>query len=285
MRANPLVVKRNSGFTLVEMVLVIALTGVVGVLAATIVSNQMLGYIDTTRRANLTAKAQGALQLMSRDLRNAIPFSIRISGNAIEWVPIQSYGRYRKFPTAGSGDTLDLSSPDTQFDVFGPMPTVAAGSQLVVANSPVLAAGFNLYQSPSSGGALPAGSHVVTSSAITVGSSGNSITLDIAHQFSQDSIASRFYLINGAASYICNTTSGEINRFQNYPLQSSQPTNPSASPLSGAGAALLVDSVASCNFGYTAINQQYGLVTLELQLSQEGETVSMVRFIHVENRP
>ena len=39
MRANPLVVKRNSGFTLVEMVLVIALTGVVGVLAATIVSN------------------------------------------------------------------------------------------------------------------------------------------------------------------------------------------------------------------------------------------------------
>ena len=57
------------GFTLVELVIVIALTGVVAVLASTMVGNQMLGYVDTARRAELMAKANMAMQHIARDLR------------------------------------------------------------------------------------------------------------------------------------------------------------------------------------------------------------------------
>ena len=278
-------VKKLAGFTLVELVIVISLTGVVAVMASTIVGQQMLGYVDTARRAQLVAKADAALSMMTRDLRNAIPYSIRISGNAIEWVPIQGFGRYRKFPDAGSGDVLDFSIADSRFDTFGAMPTLISGNQLVIANSAAAASGYNLYQSASDGTSLPLGSHVVTSPGVGISSSGPQVVLSTPFQFSQDSIASRFYVINGAASYICNSSTGTITRYQSYPLQASQPSNGSAPPLSTTSSSLLVGDVSGCVFGYTALNQTHGLVTVQIDLALEGESISLVRFVHVENRP
>ena len=275
--------KPCQGFTLVELIIVITLTGVVGVLASTIVGRQMEGYIDTTRRAEMIARANMAMQLIARDLRYAVPFSVRINGSAIEWVPIEGFGRYRKLPTAGAGDILDFSTTDNAFDVFGPMPGVLSSHRVVVGNSAIAASGFNLYQSASDGSVLPAGSHVITDAAVTPSINGSAIELSPAFQFSQDSVASRFYLVDGPSSYVCS--GGEINRFESYALQSTQPTNPSAAPLSSASSALLLDSVSSCSFGYTATDEQHGLVTLQVELTESGETVSLVRFVHVENRP
>ena len=285
MKAIQPAVKAKAGFTLVELVIVISLIGVVAVMASTIIGQQMLGYVDTARRAQLVAKADAALSVMTRDLRNAVPYSIRISGNAIEWVPIQGFGRYRKFPDTGTGDVLDFSIADSSFDTFGALPTFATGNQLVIANSAAAASGYNLYQAVSDGSSLPPGSHVVTTSGINVTSSGSQVALSAPFQFSQDSIASRFYVVNGAASYICNTGSATITRYQSYPLQASQPSNGSAPPLSTASSALLVGDVANCVFGYTALNQTHGLVTLQMDLTLAGETISLVRFVHVENRP
>ena len=273
------------GFTLVELVIVIALTGVVAVLASTLVGRQMEGYVDTSRRATLVAKADSALRQMARDFRNAVPYSIRISGNAIEWVPIQDFGRYRRRAGASGEAVLDFSGADSQFDVIGPVPVVASGSRLVIANTPVLAAGFNLYQAASDGSVLPAGAHVITTAGITPSLSGSTLSLSTGFQFAQDSIASRFYVVSGASSYLCNTGSGQINRFTGYSIQSSQPVAAGAAPLATAASALLVDGVTSCSFGYTALDANHGLVTVQLQLGEVGESVSLVRVIHVENRP
>ena len=60
MKVIPRVVE-HSGFTLVELVIAISLMGVVSVLVTTMVGNQMLGYVDTARRAELVAKADMAL--------------------------------------------------------------------------------------------------------------------------------------------------------------------------------------------------------------------------------
>ena len=273
-----------SGFTLVELIIVITLTGVVAVLASTLVGNQMQGYVDTARRTGLTARADAALRHIARDLRNAVPYSIRVSGTALEWVPIQSFGRYRQFQSAGSGDPLDFTAQDGSFDVFGAVPSVNAGTQLVIGSTNINAAGFSLYQDASDGALLPLGSHVITPTSTAVTAASGGMLLSTPFQFSQDSAASRFYAINGAASYLCNAGSGVISRFSGYALQASQPVNALVSPLSSATSATLVDSVSACQFGYTALDLQNGLITVRLTLTEEGESVSLVRFIHVENQ-
>ncbi|MAR91891.1 MAG: prepilin-type N-terminal cleavage/methylation domain-containing protein [Pseudomonadota bacterium] len=283
MKAIRPAVNSQRGFTLVELIIVITLLGVVGVLATTMVGNQMQGYVDTARRAALVAKADGALRQLARDLRNAVPFSVRTNGTAIEWTPIEDFGRYRKLPGSG-GDLLDFSAPDSQFDIIGPLPAVGAGNRLVVGNSDLAASGYNLYQAASDGSSLPAGAHVITGTAITPSLAGSTLSLSAPFQFSQDSIASRFYVVSGGASYVCNTGTGELTRYSGYTLQAAQPTNPAAAPLSSASTALLVDSVSACSFGYSAVDALNGIVTLVLTLSDQGESVTLVRFIHVENR-
>lgn len=276
-----------AGFTLVELVIVITLTGVVAVLASVLVGNQMLGYVDTARRAGLMAKADLALQHIARDLRGAVPYSIRVSGGAaLEWVPIQSWGRYRKLPDTSEDAALDFSEPDAQFEVlFGSaMPAIASGMQLVIGNTDAAGIdGINLYGDVSSGALVPAGSNVITPTSVVVGSSGSNITLTPAFQFALASLASRFYLVNGAASYVCSA--GAVTRYTGYPLQKSQPVNGAAVPLGTAASALLLDGVSSCQFGYTALDSTYGVVSVQLQLQDGSETVNMTRMITIENRP
>ncbi len=275
------------GFTLVELVIVIALTGVVAVLASTLVGNQMQGYVDTARRAELMAKADMALQHIARDVRSAVPYSVRVSGGtALEWVPVQAWGRYRKLAGASEDAVLDFSRPDNQFEVLygSSMPALPASARVVIGNSDAPGVdGINLYGDVSAGALVPAGSHVITPTSVSVASSGNNITLTPAFQFSLASLASRFYLVNGASSYVCSGDS--IMRYAGYGLQKTQPVNTAAAPLSSASSALLLDGVASCQFGYSAVDATYGMLSVQLSLQQDNETVTMTRLISIENRP
>lgn len=274
------------GFTLVELVIVIALTGVVAVLASTLVGQQMLGYVDMARRAALMAKADLAMQHLARDLRAAVPYSIRVTGGtALEWVPVQSWGRYRKLPDATESAALDFSRPDDQFEVLhaGTLPTLPSGAQLIIGNTEAPGIdGINLYGDVSAGALVPAGSHVITPTSVTVGSSGNLITLVPAFQFALASLASRFYVVSGGASYVCS--GGAITRHSGYALQKTQPVNPAAAPLA-TSSTLLLDGVTHCQFGYTAFDATYGMLSVQLQLQDGDETVSLTRMINIENRP
>lgn len=280
-------VECTGGFTLVELVIVIALTGVVAVLASTMVGNQMLGYVDTARRAELMAKADMAMQHIARDLRGAVPYSIRVSGgSALEWVPVQSWGRYRKRANVSEDAALDFSLPDNSFEVFfgTAMLAIPANAQLVIGNTDAAGIdGINLYGDVSTGALVPAGSHVITPASVSVGSSGNAITLSPSFQFALASLASRFYVVNGAASYVCSGNT--VTRFSGYALQKSQPVNAAAAPLSTSTSALLLDGVASCQFGYTAVDATYGMLSVQLRLQEGNETVTMTRMISIENRP
>lgn len=279
----------NSGFTLVELVIAISLMGVVAALVSTMIGNQMLGYVDTARRADLVARADMALQMIARDLRSAVPYSVRVSGgNAIEWVPVLDWGRYRKRidptvsdPVAAAMATLDFTALDTGFDVLHPagMPTLPANGRIVMGNTAAMGVdGVNIYGSPSVGSLVPAGSHVITPSTLNVGVTGNQITLTPGFQFAMGSAAGRFYLVNYAASYICS--GGSITRYANYGIQSSQP----ASAPFGSSAALLIDGITSCQFSYTAIDATFGMVTVTLQVTDSGESVTLTRAITIENR-
>ena len=147
------------GFTLVEMIVVIVITGIIGGIVAIFLRTPVQGYVDSARRAELTDIADTAMRRISRDLHMALPNSVRITGTCsgsttcyLEFIPTTGGGRYRDSisssgaPQCGSlaADVLDFSAADTCFQVLGAMPPENVGSdQIVVYNLGIT--GANAY--------------------------------------------------------------------------------------------------------------------------------------------
>ncbi|WP_426414978.1 PulJ/GspJ family protein [Aestuariirhabdus sp. LZHN29] len=279
------------GFTLIEMVMVIALSGAVLALVSSIMSRPMEHYVDTARRAELVDVAESALRIMARDIRNALPNSLRVSGaTALEMVNVVGGARYRAdLDGVGGGDILDFSTADGSFDILGTL-SVPAGGRLVVYNvgaedgggSPL--AGANVYANPSLGPLPVAGSHVISPLGAAV-SGGATVTINPPFQFAFPSPQRRIYVVDQPISYLCE--GGQITRYWGYGLQSLQPVAGAAPPLSTANNALLTQHVTACSFTYDAglSNQGRGLLTLSLSLSLGGETISLLHQVHVDNSP
>lgn len=115
------------GFTLIEMVLVIVVGGIVAAMTVSILTLPINAYVDSARRATLTDVAESALRRMQRDIRAALPNSIRVSGDGqtLELLHIINGGRYRAqlaVDASGAligGNVLDFTIADNSFDVLG----------------------------------------------------------------------------------------------------------------------------------------------------------------------
>ena len=124
------------GVTLLEMLMVIVITGIIGVAIALFVRRPVESYVDATRRAQLTDITDTAVRRITRDLRTALPNSVRVdaTGRYIEYLQTTGGGRYRAEVTdTGTGDVLDFTAADSSFDVVGAMPDFsAAGTKYIV---------------------------------------------------------------------------------------------------------------------------------------------------------
>lgn len=264
---------RQRGFTLVEMIMVIVITGIIGAMVAVFIQTPVRQYTDVSRRAEMSDIADTALRRITRDLRLALPNSVRVRGACdgtgqclIEFLPTLGGGRYR---AASPGDMLDFAAADASFEVLGPMPTVAAGNQIVVYNLGI--PGADAY----------AGSNRATAAA----SAGGVVNLNPAFLFPFESPAHRFQVVSTPVSYMCDGA-GTLWRYWGYAIQPSQPA--SAAELTGFGAssAKLATSVSRCLFAYNPlVVGRSGLVTMQLAISQEGETVTLYGAAHVSNQP
>lgn len=269
----------HRGFTLLEAVLVIMLTGILGVMVSTFVRQPIDAYVDLGRRTELTDAADLALRRIARDLRSALPNSVRVdaSGQYIEFLPVRSAGRYRAaLSTSGSGDILDFSSAsDASFDVLGPAVAAEAGDQLVVHNLGL--PGADAYDGTSRRTLTTTGSALSTIG-YTVGGT----------QFPYASPHQRFHIVATPVSYGCTPVAGgagSLRRYTGYGIQSSQPTATLAS-LTGAGNALLTPHVSACAFAYSASSAtRSGVVTLRLTLTSGGESITLLQQVQVEGSP
>ncbi|HJW54946.1 MAG TPA: prepilin-type N-terminal cleavage/methylation domain-containing protein, partial [Burkholderiaceae bacterium] len=73
-----LVKKPHQGFTLLEAIIVIAITGIIAAVVAVFIVKPVQGYVDSARRAEMTDTADTALRRISRDLHLALPNSVRV---------------------------------------------------------------------------------------------------------------------------------------------------------------------------------------------------------------
>ena len=67
------------GFTLVEMIIVMVITGIIGGMVAIFLRAPVQQYMSTARRADMTDIADTALRRIGRDLRLALPNSVRVN--------------------------------------------------------------------------------------------------------------------------------------------------------------------------------------------------------------
>ncbi|MBL0730366.1 type II secretion system protein [Piscinibacter sp. HJYY11] len=267
------------GFTLLEAVVVIMLTGIVGVMVSTFVRQPIDAYVDLGRRAELTDAADLALRRMARELRTALPNSVRVdaSGTYIEFLPVRSAGRYRAaLSTTNTGNILDFgSSSDNSFDVLGPAVTAVAGDQLVVHNLGL--PGADAYEGTSRRALTTTGTSL-SSLGYTLGGT----------QFAYASPNQRFHIVGTPVSFGCAPLAGgagNLRRYAGYAIANTQPTS-TLSSQTGVNNVLLTNWVAACSFTYSAsATTRNAVVTLRLTLTSGGESITLLQQVHVEGSP
>jgi len=275
---------RQAGFSLIELVVVIIIMGILALIVPTLIRGPMRAYVQIQQRADLVDIADTALLRMTRELRLALPNSVRIdSGNAVEFLRTLDGGRYRAQPAPGpTGNVLAQSGT---FDFLGPLNNlglIAAGgsSQADCLNN--TADCLVIFNTGQAGANAWQGDNIA---AIT-GKSASTLSFNLAPvaHFPLRSPRQRFYVVDTPVSFICNTATGAITRYDGYTIAAAQPTTASPPP----GGNLLVDDVSACNFSYNpGTATRAGLVTLSITLTEPtlGEKVSLLQQVHVPNQP
>lgn len=277
----------SAGFTLIEMIIVITITGIIAGMVAVFIAKPVEGYADSVRRAELTDQADVALRRITRDVRLALPNSLRevVANQSFEFIMTKSGGRYRD-PADGStsGNFLDftgeLANPcgSDCFDVLGAFPEMNGGDLIAV---------YNLGP-----GSEPGDAYTLKNVG-TLGGGGainvNPVSLSSNPFKSQSpplpSPSARFQVIDQnqqVIRYVCDGQQLTRNVYSLATLATAMAPDSSARLAGNVGG----EPGASCVISYTpAVYGRSGLLYIELRIEQAGERVTLFQQIHVDNVP
>ena len=287
------------GFTLVELVMVIALAGLVAVMISAVLGRPMESFAAQSRRAELVDLGAGALQRMTRDVRLAVPNSLRVSadGQALELLLIHSAGRYRPNRNDSDGlrfgeavtncgsSTADLSCDSVQ--LLDPSIDLSGVRWMVLYNvgaesGGVPLAGANVWKFANPGVITPSG----TTFSLRTGAPVDESLIALGNlpsggfRFALASPQRRMYLAERVVGYRCQ--GGELVRYSYDQLLESLPL----SPPTGSNPLKLTGDVSQCRFSYRAGSaQRGGLLSLALGIAQDDEILRLTQQVHVDNAP
>lgn len=273
-----MIVRHRQGFTLIEMIIAIVLTGIVVSMVGLFIRQPIQAYFDVAHRAEITDTADTAIRRIVRDVHSALPNSIRQPDTScLEFLPTKTGGRYR---ADVPGVPLLINTAITSFDFIGALSaTPVAGDRVVVDNE------------GSTGRDAYSGNNVATVTAATA----SSITFN-PMTFTSDSPGHRFHVIpkDGlGVTYVCSLGSpaidangdgtGVLVRYANYGIIAAAPATCPAIP---AGTPVLARNVSSCRFTYASgVTERSGLVSIRLGLTMGNETATIFNQVHVNNAP
>lgn len=279
-----------AGFTLVELIVAISILGILAAMGAIFIKPVIDAYVAQQTRAELTDVADTAMRRLSRDIRLALPNSVRVTspGNIyLELLLTRTGGRYRSElgPNIGE-DALTFAAPDASFDTLGRLSilggqTIVAGTDRVVVHNLGIP-GADAYAGDSIG--------LINTFTPNGGAAGNAdrIALTAATQFRLESPGRRFSVVSGPVAYECTGVgvaggngTGFLRRHDGYGINPAAPVAPPT-----ANPPILARYVSGCaiNYGVLAL-QARGIVAIQLNLTRGGETVSLYQEVHVSNVP
>lgn len=279
--------RRQAGFTLIEMIMVIVIVGILAGIVAVFIARPVQGYVDSVRRAELTDAADVALRRMTRDVRLALPNSLRTVAGGFEFILTKAGGRYRDAADGSTGgNDLSFHSNKTKFDVLGPMPALATGASgdyIVVYN---LGPGYepgNAYDCS----ATPPGCNIAQVDSLLGANTVRLVTNVFGAQSPPlPSPNSRFQVVgfgDKVVRYTC--TGGVLTRQSGCSLATPSVCPDPGSVLAGSASS---EPKASCSIDYSsAVLGRNGLLQIQLTITDtpSGESVVLFRQIPMSNSP
>lgn len=295
--------RRQRGFTLVEAVVAIVVIGIVGAMVAVFIRMPIQNYADSVARAEVSDEADLALRRMTRELRLALPNSIRVNsdGSAIEFLLSKTGGRYLAVEDnlGASFPVLDFSGGAKTLTILGTLTQpVSAGDFFVVYNL-----GSGMTPADAWGYTTTDRNIARISTPVASGSKLAVLTLDdnpfSAQSVSMPSPDRRFQIVSGPVTFACARAADGalvLTRYAGYAINVSQ-VNP---PVNAASVAPLSRRVNSCTgvftydtaLGATSSAQRTSLVSIALELAARTvgaaattSTLRLVHQVHVDNTP
>ncbi|WP_369855204.1 type II secretion system protein [Candidatus Thalassolituus haligoni] len=268
------------GFTLIEMIMVIVITGIIGLVSTRFISLSVLGWLDTSSRSMWASNASATAEQIIRDIRLALPNSVRRFENngssCLELVPVLGSSDYLTLPLGSAGTLMEvvefaaLTSGDSGYVAVYPV-----GSEVI-------------YGASGPGSAL-------SSSMATLGSVQNhrqTLVFSQNERFLTDSPQRRVYLVDMPVAY-CEDAGGRIWRYRGYGFAAD-----SSQLLPATDATLMLDSLlpGSLEFGLLASGvQRNAVVSLRFTTlrsvrdgnaaGSDGERQSITREVHLLHVP
>jgi len=255
----------EQGFTLVELVTVIVLLSLTSIGLVKFIAGSAEAYREVTRRNEIAQIGRFAIERVSRELRNALPGSVRIDNHCIEFVPVQAASIYSRLPIAG------LNSPADDFTAIN---FSASGNITRAAVYPLTSA--DVYSN---------NQHVLPIDFSSAMVNGNAVTFNFlspAQQFAEASPGQRIYFVDQPVSFcvVASGTAARLFRYENYGYSDAQPLPPSGGELL-AEFIQLIDEDPVKPFNYLAGTlQRSGIVYLDFRFLARGTNNEWVRFNH-----
>jgi MSHA biogenesis protein MshO len=251
--------RTEQGFTLFEMVIAIALTGIVAAVVAVFIPAPVKGYFDTIRRADMANAADSALGNISREIALALPGSVRITRSGdmsiLEFIPATAIGVYLSPPVI----LLDSAV----LDVAGPPSDVHPGDRILMDTTPL-----NAYKD--------------TAPRVIRSVAGKMLQISVSKPFTPLAGNPMVYIVGTPVSYVCNPAAKTIRRHWGYGFSAAQPTT-----FANGSAALLAQYVSACLFDYApeSATSKIGLLKTSITLTQSTASVSIYQETQINNEP
>ena len=251
---------RVQGFTLIELIVVMVILGILAAIGVGFVVKITDSYQTTQRRAVILNTARPALERMTRQLRDALPYSVRIvnSGNCVEFMPIAAGGNYLdQVPDQLNGATATSSIAVSPYVIdFGTPQHVTIGA---LSASEIYGAGAQSRATYASG-------------------SSTTVVLTAPKQWLRNSINQRFYLLDDPQAFC--VVGNELRAYEGLEV------NDSSVDLAGTYALLSRSVTAATPFVLEVGSEnRNSIVTMDITFSKDSESMQFEQRVMIRNVP
>jgi len=267
--------RRAAGFTLIELIVALVISAIVVGFIATFLAVPVQAHLAQARRSELASSAEDAARSMARDVRGALPNSLRVgvvNGRpAVEMIAVEGVAIYRHV-LAPEGDYLRFDVADDLFDVLG---QPAAASHVVVNNLGV--AGADAY----------AMADVIALAQMDPPPS-STIRLNPLVLFPAPSPHRRVFLVSPAGAvirYECDLVGGTLRRYAGQPINGPMVALPAAAPFT-----VIARNLTACTFTSSPLPappEHGGVLQVQMTISRAvnggTENVRVMKYLKVEN--
>lgn len=277
------VLNHERGFTLIELIMVIMLTGILAVISSDFVRRAVDGWLAQSGRSEMANAAAAASEKLGREIRRALPNSVRTfrdGGNTcIELVPVLHSSEYITLPVAvAAADFRAVMLPGGRGGEQGYVAVYPYSSRVIYGSGPLAGEALSATLATTD---APAGNEQV-------------VRFASAEQLGSESPQRRFFLVDTPVAW-CEDGSGGLWRYRGYGFAAD---SRGRLPTTGSNAELVIHNLLPGSFSAAvdaAQLQRNAVVRFSFTLLRSertgnwlgsaGEQIPLVMEVQLQNVP